>query len=238
VQENLLVGMVGSFLILLRGEICMELNNREMASSLNLSNLMSIQRGTLNYTWRDIECLKNPFDFALLFKLLWELKPRTIVEIGSCNGGSALLMADIIKLYGFDCHIWSVDHDPKINFDDDRITFLKGDANDLSTAFSLEELPSLPQPWLVLEDSAHLYETTLSVLKFFDGFLMKGDYVIVEDGNVDDMGRSAEFHGGPNRAIKEFFENRLTNYTLDTNYCDYWGHNMTWNTNGYWRRVL
>ena len=215
----------------------MSTDGRLMASSLNRQNLMAIQAGTLNYTWRGVSCMKNPFDFALLFKLIWDLKPRTIMEIGSNRGGSALMLADMVNLYGLDCHIWSVDVNRVDDIHDHRITFLEGDALDLSGTFSPEMLATMPRPWLVLEDSAHLYETSLGVLRFYHEYLAPGDYVIVEDGNVDDMGRSEEFHGGPNRAIKEFFESCPGSYRLDTGNCDYWGHNMTWNTNGYWQRV-
>jgi cephalosporin hydroxylase len=159
------------------------------------------------------------------------------MEIGSNKGGSALLMADILSMYQLDCHVWSVDLNRVDDLQDERITFLDGDAMDLSGAFSPELLASMPRPWLVVEDSAHLYETSLNVLKFYDPLLQPGDYMVIEDGNVDDMGRSAEFHGGANRAIKEFFESHPESYRLDTGYCDYWGHNVTWNTNGYWQRV-
>ena len=208
-----------------------------MASSLNRDNLRTIQAGSLGYTWRGVPCVKNPFDFATLFQLIWELKPRTIMEIGSCRGGSALMFADMTRMYGLDCHVWSADINRVDDQQDERVTFLKGDACKLQEAFTPEMLAAMPRPWLVVEDSAHLYETSLAVLQFYDSHLQPGDYIVVEDGNVDDMGRSEEFHGGPNRAIKEFFESRPGFYWLDTVYCDFWGYNMTWNTNGFWLRV-
>ncbi len=208
-----------------------------MASAIDRQNLQTIQAGSLNYTWRGVQCIKNPFDFASMFQLLWELKPRTIMEIGSCRGGSALMLADVAGMFKLDCHVWSVDINRVEDLPDDRITFLQGDALRLPEVFSAEQLAAMPHPWLIIEDSAHLYETTLGVLEFYDAYLQPGDYLVVEDGNVDDMGRSLEFHGGPNRAIKEFFEARGDLYQLDTLYCDFWGHNMTWNTNGYWLRV-
>lgn len=215
----------------------MSVSGRLMTSSLNRQNLMAIQAGTLKYTWRGVQCIKNPFDFALLFKLLWEVKPQTIMEIGSNRGGSSLLLADIMSLYQIDCHVWSVDLERVDDLEDERITFLQGNALDLSAVFSPAQLAEMPHPWLVLEDCAHLYETSLAVLRFYDPLLEPGDYVVIEDGIVDDMGRSGEFHGGPNRAIKEFFESRPGFYRLDSEYCDFWGHNVTWNTNGYWQRI-
>ena len=36
---------------------------------------------------------------AMYQMLLWELKPKTIIEIGSGTGGSAVWMADLMKSY-------------------------------------------------------------------------------------------------------------------------------------------
>lgn len=215
----------------------MNINQRNMGSSIARDNLQTVQRGTLGYTWRGINCMKNPFDFALYFKLIWDLRPGTIIEIGSNRGGSAVWLADMCRTYGLATRVWSIDLEKVTDVEDEKVTFLKGDAMRLGDVLNPATLAAMPRPWLVLEDSAHLYETSLAVLEFFHTSFQPGDYIVVEDGNVDDMGRSAEFHGGPNRAIKEFFSEKQQSYELDTAFCDYWGHNLTWNTNGFWRRV-
>ena len=38
--------------------------------------LDSIQRGTMSYTYKGIQTLKNPFDWALYPKLLWKCARR------------------------------------------------------------------------------------------------------------------------------------------------------------------
>ena len=65
----------------------------------------------MRYTWRGVLCNKNPFDMALYPMLLWERKPRTIIEIGSKEGGSAIWLADICARFGIDVRIVSVDID-------------------------------------------------------------------------------------------------------------------------------
>ena len=37
----------------------------------------------MNYTYKGVPTYKNPFDLALYQLLLWEQKPRTLIEIGS-----------------------------------------------------------------------------------------------------------------------------------------------------------
>lgn len=48
----------------------------------------------LGKTYRGSILLKTPFDLALYPKLIWELQPRTILELGSYQGGSGLWFSD------------------------------------------------------------------------------------------------------------------------------------------------
>jgi cephalosporin hydroxylase len=66
-------------------------------------------KGTMAYTYRDIPCLKDPIDLALYMKLIWELKPGSIIEIGSFQGGSAIFYADLCQTYGLSTDIVTVD---------------------------------------------------------------------------------------------------------------------------------
>jgi len=215
----------------------MEKKQRLMRSVLAHDNLHTIQAASHRYTWRDIPCIKNPFDFALYYLLVWHIKPKTIIEIGSHMGGSALWLADMLKGFGLNGHIVSVDLKKVTNIEDPRINFLAGDANNLGDTLSDEYMATLEHPWLVIEDSSHNYRTCLHVLRFFDRHLEIGEYLVVEDGIIDDLGLSEIFDGGPNRAIREFIENCGGRYKIDTGLCDFFGHNMTWNTNGYLRKI-
>ena len=71
--------------------------------------LQHIQRGTMSYTYKGVPTYKSPFDLALYQLLLWERKPRTLIEIGAKWGGSALWFADTLRSYGVDYQIHSVD---------------------------------------------------------------------------------------------------------------------------------
>src|SRR5690242_8113178 len=57
--------------------------NRRWRSAIPFDLHFSFQEGTLSYTYRGIPCLKHPIELALYTDLLWNLKPRTIIEIGS-----------------------------------------------------------------------------------------------------------------------------------------------------------
>jgi cephalosporin hydroxylase len=210
---------------------------RDFATALHDTTLHAIQHASHYYQWKGVPMWKNPFDFALYWMLVWKVKPKTIIEIGSKHGGSALWLADMLTLYGIDGRIVSVDIAPVTNISDPRISFLEGDVADLGKSLTADLLASLPGPWLVIEDSSHLYEHSLAALNFFHSRLKRGDYLIVEDGIVEALGMADQFNGGPSRAVNEFFSQHPDDYEMVTAMCDFFGKNVTWNPNGYWRKV-
>lgn len=120
--------------------------------------------------------LKNPFDVALYQMLVWQLKPRTIVEIGSYLGTSALWLAEMLTLFGIDGQVLSLDIEPpQPSFQRANLRFRRADATRLAESPLPALLASAPRPILVIEDSNHQSDTTLAVLRFFDGYLRGGE---------------------------------------------------------------
>lgn len=212
---------------------------RRIESDLPADALTSIQAGTVAYEYRGVLCQKSPFDLALYARLLFETGARSVVEIGTAAGGSALWFADTLRTYGRDPHILSLDQNPAPAVTDPDVTFVRGDAASPGNALTDDRLAVLPRPWLWVEDSAHTFDVTLAVLELADTKLAPGEYVVVEDGIVNDLPdeRYRSRENGPNRAILEFLDRHRGRYEIDTRYCDYFGHNFTWNTNGWLRRV-
>lgn len=177
--------------------------NREKATMRDFKTgftgnvLNGLQNGVMAYTYKGIPCLKCPIDLAIYTKLIWDIRPKTLIEIGTYRGGSALWFADILSAAGIDCPVFTFDHDPAVAFTDPRITFRRADANALSESLPGSWLAALPHPWLVIEDSAHTYETTLAVLRFFTGAMVFGDVIVIEDGALDDLGLTDAYDGGP-----------------------------------------
>ena len=200
----------------------------------------SVQNGTMKTVYRGVPFFKSPFDVVVYLQLLSRQKPKTVIEVGTKFGGSALWFADMMSADGAkDCRVVSVDIKPMAKFSDDRILFLEGDANALAEVLSLDLLSQLPRPWLVVEDSSHFYAETAAVLSFFHEWLRTGDYIVVEDGIVDHL--SAEFYrqydNGPNRALSDFLNQYTNLYEIDAGLCDHFGFNVTYNPNGWLRRL-
>ena len=199
--------------------------------------LHSVQAGTMAYTYKGVRCLKDPFDLAIYLKLIWDLKPKSLIEIGSNQGGGALWFADMLSIAGLGCPVVSIDKVPVTGFTDPRIAFLAGDAAQLADTLTAEMRAALPHPWLVVEDSAHTLDVTLAALRFFADTTMAGDVVIIEDGVIDDLGMGEAYQGGPNRAVAEFFEASPATFRVLTQYCDMFGVNATYNPNAYLLRL-
>lgn len=210
---------------------------RSPISALTLEQLNAIQYGTMSFEWKGIPCLKNPFDLALYQKLLWQQKPRTIIEIGSNKGGSALWFADMTKIMGIETRIISIDIVHFTGFQDSRIDFRQGDGNRLGDTLTASEMRSLPRPLLVIEDGSHNYEQSLATMRFFDPLMAAGEYLVIEDGIIESMQVADRYNGGPSRALDEFLREAGDRYVVDPAFCDYFGYNVTWNTNGYLRRA-
>ncbi len=201
--------------------------------------LSSIQRGVLSTRYRGRALLKNPFDLVIYLQLLQRLQPRTVLEIGAKEGGSALWFADTLSNLGIDGRVIAVDIAPVPPLDDARIEVIRGDALALCDVLAAERLDALPRPLLVVEDSAHSYEVCRAVLDTLDPHLRSGDYLVVEDGVVAFLPEAfyRRYKNGPTRAIADFLGERPGRYEIDRSLCDFFGPNVTFNPNGYLRRL-
>lgn len=176
---------------------------------------------------------KCPNDFWVYQEIIYEIKPTLIIEIGNFRGGSAIAMADIQNRFGHGRVIGiDIDHqylDEKAKADS-RITFITGDA--VSSFEQVKNLIRQDDRILIIEDSSHTYENTLNVLRKYWPLVNVGSYFIVED--------SICYHGieegpnpGPYEAIQAFLEEN-NNFIPERSRE---GFVITWNPNGYLKRI-
>jgi cephalosporin hydroxylase len=198
----------------------------------------SIQDGALRYTWRGIPCWKSPFDLAIYAQLLYRQRPSTIIEIGTAHGGSALWLRDQMHAMQLPGRVISVDHCTDYQsrpLGAPGVAFLKGDAHDLASTLD-GIMPHIVRPLLVIEDSSHYAATTLAVLEYFDPWLRPGEICVVEDANVVELYPDRFPCGGPAAGIAEFRSSH-ENYVSVDEYCNHFGPNVTWNPDGYLRKM-
>lgn len=207
-------------------------DGRGWTSVLSVKAHIGMMRGSLAYTYRGLKCIRYPIDMPLYLLLLQELKPTTVIEIGTREGGGAAWLGDMMEVLGLPGRVYSIDLEPPDpKYQPVNVRFLRGDES------RLEEVRlawwDMPHPWLVIQDASHQYAGVMNSLSFLNKYMVKGDYLVVEDGYISLAGMDGNTrHGGPARAISEFLH-LCPDWRIDARYCDFYGFNVTANTNGY-----
>ncbi|MGL4208414.1 MAG: CmcI family methyltransferase, partial [Candidatus Adiutrix sp.] len=62
-----------------------------------------------NFSWLGRPIIQYPTDIIALQEIIWQVKPRLIVETGVAHGGSAIFHASILELIGGDGLVLAID---------------------------------------------------------------------------------------------------------------------------------
>jgi cephalosporin hydroxylase len=152
---------------------------------------------------------KSPADMWNYQEILSSLKPSVLIEFGTAFGGSALFFASVMRQIGNRFRLLSVD----INIE--RVSeFAKADPDiELltmsSTAESVaERICSLRQQFpgqaFAILDSNHNKPHVLAEMKLLRPLLRSGDYLVVEDSNINGHPVNPGWGPGPYEAIEEY----------------------------------
>ena len=176
--------------------------------------------------WKDLTLMKDPMTLSIYLQLLQDLKPKTILEFGTYEGGSALWMHDIMISLNLECKIHTFD----INSEKVRLPNLESlifhHLDNLHIIEYVKEnyklFSSLERPVLVIEDS-HI--NVIELLQTIDSFIDTGDYLVVED----------TLELSKYREMESFLSGH--DYLVDRYYCDFWGVNCSWNVNSFLKKI-
>jgi cephalosporin hydroxylase len=160
--------------------------------------------------WQGIPMMKSVWDFALVPIMVQEVRPRTIIEIGTAEGGSAAYYASVQQHHGLPANVVTMDLIPP-RASVAGVRFIQGDSELIERALPGELLEDLPHPWIVAEDS---HRNIGGIIAHFHRFLRAGDYLAIED--VDAESELFPFLGA-----------HRDQYRVDTRYTDFFGHNNT-----------
>lgn len=150
-------------------------------------------------SYAGVRIAKFPEDLRTYEHLLWQTRANLVVEIGTSFGGSALWFRDRLRTmsaYGRidSVGVISIDLDNADALDavraadpfyEETITFVDGDVCDPQLPGQVAALVPAGARCFVVEDSAHVYDTTLAALRGFADLVTVGGYFVVEDGCVD-----------------------------------------------------
>jgi cephalosporin hydroxylase len=146
-----------------------------------------------------IPLAKFPEDLRVYEHLLWETRPEVVVEVGTDHGASALWFRDRLRTlawYGHvgDYRVITVDVDQTRAAEnlyvadrtyDDDIVLVTADICDPGVRDLVDALVPAGARSMVVEDSAHVFDTTLAALEGLAHLVPVGGYFVVEDGVVD-----------------------------------------------------
>lgn len=153
----------------------------------------------LSESYAGIPLMKLPEDLRVYEHIMWWAAVSVVVELGAFAGGSVLWFRDRLRTladYGLirEPRVISVDLDVKpaagslASVDPrytDTITLVEGDLRDPQVASQVAGLVDPGSSTLVVDDSAHTYETTTAALSGYSDLVQPGGFFIVEDSAVD-----------------------------------------------------
>jgi cephalosporin hydroxylase len=143
-----------------------------------------------------------------------------VIEFGTRFGGSALFFAAVMRQIGNPFKLLSVDIDEatvsqKTRHDPD-IELLVMSSADPRVADRIAQLRrGYPGPVFAILDSDHSKEHVLAEMKVLRPVLVSGDYMIVEDSNVNGHPVNPSHGPGPFEAVDEYFKLYPEDYKYD-----------------------
>lgn len=178
-----------------------------------------------NEVWETVEflgvpCLKSVSDMWNYQEILASLKPALVVEFGTRFGGASLYFSVIGRainpaLQVVSVDISHVDVHPSV-FTHPGIHLMTTSSTDPGVANSLHAFrKALPGPAFFILDSDHRKQHVLAEMELIREVTRAGDYVVVEDGNINGNPVLPGWGEGPTEAIEAYLARYPDDYTRD-----------------------
>jgi cephalosporin hydroxylase len=154
------------------------------------------------------------------------------METGTLFGGSALFMATIMDVIGHG-RVITIDHEDKPGRPlHPRISYWHGSSVDAGIVAEAHKAAAVGRTMVVL-DSDHSEAHVLREISCYSPLIRVGDYLVVEDTNVNGHPTYAEYGPGPTEAVEKFLAGS-DEFVIDER-CEKFL--LTLNPKGYLRRV-
>lgn len=171
-------------------------------------------------TFLGVPCLKSVSDMWSYQEIIAERRPALIVEFGTRYGGSALYFSTIARQVRADARVLTVDIDDGLIderlYQDPAIEFLKASSADARVADRIRALrQTYGGPLFAILDSDHRAAHVLEEMLLLRPLLEPGDYLVVEDGNINGHPVLPGWGDGPFEAIERYIASHPEDYEHD-----------------------
>ena len=187
-----------------------------------------------NTFWLGEHSAKCPLDLWIYQEILFERRPDLIVECGTFFGGTAHFLACMCDLVD-NGRIITIDvreRQPHRRPRHPRIEYRTGSSTAPEIVAGVHEAVAPGERVMVILDSDHHKDHVLGELQSYSPLITPGDYLIVEDSNVNGHPVRADHGPGPMEAIDEFLAGN-DDFFIDESREKFF---MTFNPRGYLRR--
>jgi cephalosporin hydroxylase len=186
---------------------------------------------TINLSWFGYHVCKCPLDLWVYQELLVRTRPNLVIETGTLFGGSALFMATIMDVMDHG-RVVTIDKEPKPDRPlHPRVSYWTGSSVDEAIVFEARKAAGSGRAMVVL-DSDHSAAHVFQEIMCYSPLVQVGDYLIVEDTNVNGHPTYQEYGPGPMEAVEKFLS-QTDEFAIDER-CERFL--MTLNPKGYLRR--
>lgn len=173
-----------------------------------------------HFSWLGRPIIQFPQDIIAMQEIIWQVKPRLIIETGIAHGGSLIFYASMLELMGGNGQVLGVDIDirehnrfaieqhPMFK----RIVMIEGSSIDKEIVKRVYGFAKGKERVLVVLDSNHTHDHVLRELELYSSLVTKDSYLVVFDTIIEDMpegsfpDRPWGKGNNPKTAVQKFLE--------------------------------
>lgn len=163
-----------------------------------------------NNHWQGFQIKQCPFDLMSYQSLIYQIQPRTIVQTGIAGGGSLLFFAHMLDMQNapVEAKVIGIDQilrSEALKLKHPRIEMIQGNSTDPQVLAEIQQR-LIPGRRLISLDSDHHASHVRAELEAFTPLLHKGDFLVVEDTNLNGHPVFRNFGPGPKEALIDFLK--------------------------------
>jgi cephalosporin hydroxylase len=164
-----------------------------------------------NMSWMGVTALQNPNDMWVVQEIIYETQPDYIIETGPFHGGGSLFPATILEAGGGEGKVLTIDIEPHVKeakrspLFKKRVEVLTGSSTDPELVGKIAERVK-GKNVMVLLDSDHRRDHVYNELKAYAPMVGPGNYIVVQDSNLNGHPVLPEYGPGPQEALQDFLK--------------------------------